>query len=435
MADRPNILFVFTDQQSLRAMGAYGNAYMRTPHMDALAAEGVRFVNSYCAAPVCGPSRASIVTGRMPHQVGVDFNDLPLREGVPTLGEVFREAGYAAAWAGKWHLSDGFMSAPDTAGFESLALPQPSRLGDVSDAPITDAAIAYLQREHDQWFLLAVSYVNPHDICHWIINDWPDPAPERALPPLPASFEVASDEPAFIRECRQRTHYGGEAQRTRDWNEARWRAYLKAYACYVERVDHEVGRLMRALRERGLDDDTLVIFTSDHGEGMAAHRWVVKLMFWEEVAGVPLIARWPGHVPAGEQRRQLACGVDLLPMMCDYAGIEPPEGVVGRSLRSAIEDAAAPSQPFVVSELQPDTDDAAKIGRMLRTPRFKYIVFSRGDRREMLFDIEADPNEMRDLATDAAHAATLTQHRDLLCDWMARTGDHFPVEVIAESRA
>lgn len=427
-SEQPNILFVFTDQQSQRGVGCYGNPHVRTPHIDALAADGVRFANSYCAAPVCGPSRAALVTGRFGHEVGVVVNEQGLNPDAVTMGEVFRDAGYATAWAGKWHVPNGYpRTKPEQVrGFEYLPPEPPTRgRGADTDMPITDRACEFLRRKHDRPFLLGVSLINPHDICHAVHHLPIDPPADESLPPLPANHRPAANEPAFITDCRNRDHYGDEIRCTKQWTDHAWRNYLRTYHELCTQVDGCIGRLTKTLEETGLAENTLVVFTSDHGEGCAEQRWIVKLILWEAVARVPLILRWPGRIAPRSVRSQLASGVDLLPTMCDFAGIAPPRDVTGTSLRSAIDEASGAGQPFVAMELYPTTKNLDAHARMIRSSRYKYLAFSYGRQREMLFDLLADPGETHDLANEPAHQATLHEHRGVLVRWIARTHDHF----------
>ena len=228
--DRPNILFILTDQQSVRAMSCAGNPHLCTPHMDALSASGTRFELAYCAAPVCGPSRGSLMTGRLPHETGVLVNGMAPNPSPPNMGELFRRAGYRTAWTGRWHLpaNDRQIRGFDVLHNSEVRL----SLGLEGDGPVTDAAIEFLQRQHDQPFFLGVSLCNPHDICYWIMKQSVprDPShPETVrlmqqahqthfpfktapnavdLPPLPANFAVDPQESEFIGICRRRTYYG-----------------------------------------------------------------------------------------------------------------------------------------------------------------------------------------------------------------------------------
>ena len=426
-ARRPNVLFIMTDQQTLRAMSAYGNPYLQTPHMDSLAASGVRFERSYCTAPVCGPARSSLITSRMPHVTGVDINGRTPDPSIPNMGQIFRQAGYTTAWAGKWHLPQSYPQGP-VPGFEYLPVPEGTkfRLGAQTDGPVADEAIEFLRRKHERPFLLGVSLHNPHDICWSLREDPPEPIDEGRLAPLPANFEIDPNEPEFITVCRRRTKYGPEILYTKDWDETRWREYLHQYYRHTEEVDVEIGRILNALREQGLEADTLIVFTSDHGEGAAAHRWVVKLMLYEEPATVPLVVRWKGVTPGGRvDRVHLVSALDVLPTMCDYAGVGLREDFEGISLRPLIEHPERPGREFVVTELASDSQDLTKKGRMIRTHRYKYIAFSFGARPEMLFDLVADPGEMNNLAGQRSAEAELDRHRALLRRWISETDDDF----------
>ena len=437
---RPNLLLFLTDQQARATIGAYGNRHVRTPHMDAIAAAGVCFTHSYCTSPVCSPARASQVTGRMPHEVGVDVNDLPLTPGIPVMGDIFRDAGYETAWTGKWNLPDSYPELPDAIpGFDNLNAqihPLPS-FGTRADRRVAAAAMKFLAGEHRQPFLLVVSIMNPHDICYWIMDRAAeleqllgDAPGEKVLPPLPPNFAVDPDEPEFIAKCRQQEIYGPEMLWTKRWTEQQWRSYLYAYYRFVEQADARVGDVLSALRESGLDASTLVLLTSDHGEGLAAHRWVTKLMLYEESVTVPLLLRWPGHIPANTRdETHLVSALDLLPTMCDYAGVEPPAGIRGTSLRPLVEQPDLPGVEFVVSELQPDPERTQMRGRMVRSTRYKYVIFSEGRNPEMLFDLQNDPLETNNLAYQGKMQDEVTRHRALLRRWIEETGDLFTAAV------
>jgi arylsulfatase A-like enzyme len=182
--------------------------------------------------------------------------------------------------------------------------------------------------------------------------------------------------------------------------------------------------LLAALRANGLEENTLILHTADHGEGMAAHQWVVKLMCWENIIGVPLTLSWPGHISSGQQRRQLVSGMDVLPTLCDYAGIPVPNGVTGQSLRTSVE-ANGDGRDFVVVQLHPDTEDPTFAERIVISRRYKYVVFSEGRRRELLFDLETDPGETVDLSSRSGSLEVLDLHRQYLQQWVTQTNDSF----------
>ena len=426
---RPNVLLLLTDQQTMRAMSAYGNPYLHTPNMDRLAHSGTRFAISYCTSPVCGPSRSSIVTGRMPHETGVNFNGATPDPQIPNVGQIFKSAGYETAWAGKWHLPASYVRPPKGTipGFDCLYVPEGTkfRLGEQTDPAVTDQAVAFLNRDHDRPWLLAVSLHNPHDICWWVREEPVQPINMHLMPPLPDNFAIAPDEPQFLTDCRKPKKYGVEQQYTADWDQTQWQAYLYSYYRLTEQVDRCVGRVMNTLKERGLLKNTLVVFTSDHGEGVAEHQLVVKLTPYDGAASVPLICSWPGVIPEGkEDANHPVSGVDIVPTVCDYAKVPCP-GLTGVSLRPWVEGRTTESRECVVCEILPFREQPQRMGRVLRTSRFKYHAFTDGARPEMLFDMHADPGETKNLACDPAHTDVLKRHRALLVDWLKQTNDDF----------
>lgn len=428
-ATRPNVLLLMTDQQTLRAMSAYGNRYLHTPNMDTLAQSGTRFAISYCTSPVCGPARSSIITGRLPHETGVNLNGDRPAPSIPNLGQIFRDSGYETAWAGKWHLPASYPRPPTGAipGFDYLHVPEGTRfmLGDQADAAVTDQAVAFLNRDHDSPWLLAVSLHNPHDICLWVREQPVQPVNMHLMPPLPDNFAIAPDEPQFLADCRKPKTYGVEQQYTDSWDETQWRAYLYAYYRLTEQVDRCVGRILNTLRSRGFQDNTLIVFTSDHGEGVAEHQLIVKLTPYDGATSVPLIWSWPGEIPEGrEDADHPASAIDIVPTLCDYAGVPSPP-VTGVSLRPWIDGREDLSRECVVCELTPFRTQPNRLGRILRTRRFKYMAFTDGARPEMLFDMQEDPGETHNLARQPDHQQELARHRDLLREWLTKTDDEF----------
>lgn len=429
---RPNILLVFTDQQTAGAMGCAGNRFVYTPHMDALAARGARFESSYCAAPICGPARGSLVTGQPPHRTGVVYNGDPLPPDFPTIGSVLREVGYYTAWTGKWHLPESFVrERRDSHGFHHRPLSKDVRLvalGDQTDFFTATDAEFFLRweaaKQPKPWFL-GVSLHNPHDICYHVMEPGMECANTDTFPPLPPNFEADPDEPVALKLRRENPRYGHELALTRDWKSGRWREYLHAYAHLVSQADRALGYVLRALDAGGWRDNTLVIFTSDHGEGIAAHKWATKLSLYEESTAVPLIMALPRVVPPSVLKAP-ASALDLMPTICDFAGSLPPSGLPGASLRRAIQSGQDDgSGRGVVCELAADPARPEIQGRMVRAGSFKYCAYAPGSPSEQLFDLVNDPGETCNLATDSAHADDLLRLRALLAAWCARTSDPF----------
>ncbi|MHB8897586.1 MAG: sulfatase family protein [Thermoguttaceae bacterium] len=411
--------------------------------MDGLAASGVRFERAYSANPVCVPSRVSMMTGQFPSRFGMRSNaearnQLPADALRQCLGSVFRNAGYETQYGGKTHWFRNM--TPESIGFDTLT--RDERQG------LADACSDFLRRRHDRPFLLVASFINPHDICYMAIDAharasgkpplYPQSVTERATlaeamklpagvsrgeffarlcPPLPDNFEVPALEPECIGTDYLPPGSFRNYVRT-NWSEEDWRMHRWAYCRLTELVDRQIGRVLDSLREAGLEKNTVVVFTSDHGDHDASHRLEHKSELYENACRVPLVVRSPaGTAPGTVDRSHLvSVGLDLLPTLCDFAGIEPPAGLRGRSVRPLAE-GRRPNQwreELVVESLA---------GRTLRTDRFKYNVYATGRNREQLIDLQADPGEMVNLAGDADHAAVLQQHRDRLRAWAKKTGD------------
>ncbi len=426
-AKRPNVLLITTDQQQVTATSAAGNPWLKTPHLDSLAARGVYFTRSYCSFPLCSPSRSALHTGRTPHEIKVDRNSVRIDPAVPLSGQVFRAAGYDTGYAGKWHMPNPYPS-DGIAGFEVLnRTTRQGKLAHDVDEATMNAAIEFLKRKHEKPFYLVVSFINPHDLCllagetsGLLAQVWQkyQPSADAKLPPLPANFGKTGGGPGPLQAKHEQ------------WDENHWRRYCYAYYRMVEDVDQQVGRVLETVRQIGQEDQTLIVFTSDHGEGLGSHRWTGKMMFYEEEAAVPLIVSWKGLTPAGRMdQNHLVSTLDVLPTLCDYAGIQPPPSMRGDSLRAVIEKPDRPGHEFVVSEMA--GAGAVRNGRsfMLRTRQYKYIVFPGPERTELFFDLQADPDEMKNLAVDKATVRELERHRQLLTQWQKTTEeDKYPVQ-------
>ncbi|TVR63919.1 MAG: sulfatase, partial [Spirochaetaceae bacterium] len=275
-----------------------------------------------------------------------------------------------------------------------------------------------------------VSLMNPHNICEWargaFLPDATLPPPPIDLPPLPANFGIAEPEPGWIREFlrRRSAHYIAPG-----YDETQWRQYRWAYWRLCEEADRQVGNVMSALRVHGFDKSTVVVFASDHGDGVAAHHVCQKQVFYEESARVPLIVR-PPHCTAGTNARLTNAGMDILPTLLDYADIAVPRELHGTTLRSAVEGCEATQPQYVVCETDfcPGPERWGASGRMVRTKRYKYTVhdaLDKNDITEQFFDIEMDPGEMQNLIGTAAARHQVEHHRSLLAKWQKDTEDHW----------
>lgn len=407
-SERPNFLFIMTDQQAIATISANGCEYINTPAMDHLARTGVSFQESHSSNPLCSPDRSCMVTGRMASETGVVVNNRGIRSDIPNIGQWLGERGYESVYAGKWHVPQSFTT--NIPGFNVICTGL-GGLGNLGDSAVSRACEGFLRsRRGGDPFLLVASFLQPHDICQWVSmhtkppDALPYPELKGELPPLPDNFEFDPREPKPV--ARRPSRRWG-------WPEWQWRYYVWSYYRHVEMVDAEIGRVVQALEDSGQRENTVVVFTSDHGEGMGQHQMVTKNYLYESALKVPLLWSRPGQIAEGARDdTHLVSAVDIVPTICDYAEIETPPRMVGRSLRPWLEGNAAPAPEFVAAEV-------TRTGRTIRTARHKYITYE-GDPVEQFFDMRADPGETRNLAGEQAHAGTLEEHRKLLRDWEAR---------------
>lgn len=444
---RRNILFLLSDQHAPTMTGYAGHPDALTPNIDRLAAKGTAYRSAYCTSPICVPARASISTGRYVHELGNWDNAAPYVGDTPSWGHMLGEAGYRVTTIGKLH----FRSSEDDTGFgdqripmhvhrggdlRGVALRSQGRLPDAGtgiqnvvearagttdytdyDERVAATAEQYFAEDvtsSDQPWAAMVSFVTPH---------FPLIAPseffelyDEAVLTLPANEGDAWDHPAIdvYREA-----YGFD----RPFTEAETRRALRAYLALCSFMDHQIGRVLDALEASGQWDDTLIVYTSDHGESAGAHGLWFKHLMNEESVGVPFVVVGDG-VPVDRSIDTPVSHIDLTPTLLDWARAteHAPPGLPGASLLDP--DALDPDRCVLAEYHANWTIDGAF---MLRDRRYKYIENIRA--RPQLFDMIADPQELHDLARNPANASLVT-------DYEARIRRHFdPVEVDARAKA
>ena len=426
---KPNILFIMTDQQHDRMMSCADNPWLSTPHLDGLAAEGVRFEKAYATNPVCVPSRMSMATGMMPGRFGGGDNksankaqlDSQLDEN--SMGKLMKRAGYDTFYGGKVHLCTQLSpNSAHGAGYNQYFKD--------SRGLLPAACLEFIKKERDTPFFAVASFINPHDICfaHKAhmgnkspVKDLYDEAmalPVDELPPLPDNYEIQEGEPSAIQANLSASAVTPPLTMRTEYDERAWRVNRYIYNRLTERVDGEIGQILDGLKEAGLEENTLIIFTSDHGNMDASHRLASKSFHYEESIGVPFIMKYKGDIPAGavDGEHLVSTGIDILPTLCDYAGVQIPEHLIGKSLRRvAAGKAVADWREYVVAE--------GDRWRMLRSENYKYASCSDPDSKETLVNLKTDPGEMRNLVDHPEYQEILRQHRKLLAQWSESTGD------------
>ncbi len=474
---RPNILFICTDQQRYDALGCYGNEHIQTPAIDGLAAEGVLFERCYVQNPVCAPSRASLLTGRYPHAHGLWANGVALPPHERLFPRALADDGYDCGLIGKMHLAacfrgrteprqdDGFRSfewahdpthgSPGNAYHRWLEEHHPALyaaatargFGRQGHDPVgfdrlpTEAhysrwvgerAIDFLRRgrDPDRPFFLMANFYDPH---HPFVapREWVDRYDPTVLPRPIGGPDDLADRPPILAEA-SRKGYAGLARGFSEYDPRELREVVAAYYAMVALIDDETGRILAALDDLGLAEDTLVIFTSDHGEMLGDHGLLLKgPLMYEGAVRVPLILRWPGRLPAGVRRGELVQWIDLCSTVLEAAGAPPLPGDQGRSLLPlARGDADAAPRGWALCEYRNSGHpyDPPVHVTMLRRGRHKLIIHHGAPatgraRGGELYDLEADPEERRNLWADPAAAAVRVELQEFLLDALVAAED------------
>lgn len=429
MSNRPNLLYIHSDQHAPHVLGCAGDPLVETPHLDRLAAGGARFTGAYCPSPICVPSRMSMLSARHPYQNQVWTNNHILDSGIPTLAHSMGAAGYRPVLAGRMHAvgpdqlrgyaeryvgdhsGNHLGGAPvdrgildGTAGPERISLVRsgPGQSAyQVHDEDVIAAAVDCLNRLGVQRraqgeiapFSLTVGLMLPHPPYVARAEDYTRYADRMTLPHHPETHDQAQH--PFIRRWREYTgivHVPDEEVR-------RARA---AYWGLVHRVDCLIGQLLAALEANGLADNTLIVYTSDHGDMQGEHGLWWKHVFYEESVRVPLILHWPGVIPAGQVCDRVVSALDVTATLLDALDAPPLPSSPGRSLLGLVSHARpTPAwEDVAFSEYCADqySPDGESYHRMIRLGPWKLIYYH--GMEPQLFNLDDDPSELRDRAAD-----------------------------------
>ncbi len=425
-----------TDQHQAQALHCAGHPDVSTPNLDEFAETAYRFDHAYCLAPVCVASRGSLITGLRPSAHGARLLCEALDDGIPTIAHHFARAGYRTAAIGRMHFVDesrrhGFRHRVNEDDFRATLSPDDleqirscrRNTGSVDGAPsdlparlwqdtyYADETIRFLQtaRDTDQPFLLWSSYFNPHTPLTPMREyfDLYDPArltlPDRRTDALRHGFE------GHLIRARERGWY--------DQTEAALRRSLAGYYGNVSQVDACIGRVLSVLRQTGLDRDTIVVYTSDHGEMAGAHRMWTKHNMHEQSVNVPLLIRVPGTADTGTVCPHLISQVDLYPALAELCGLPAPTGVHGRSFAPLLTGGAYTARDAVVAQYdfchKVFTKDDRYVGRdpirMIRTQRWKLNELSWA--KSELYDLQNDPAEHVNRVDDPGLADVVAELR------------------------
>lgn len=421
MADHLNILFLQVDQLAATSLRAYGNGWCHAPNLDALAAEGTVFENAYCNFPLCAPSRASMATGQLCSRIGAYDNGAELPASIPTYAHYLRAAGYETALSGKMHFIGpdqhhgfehrltpdlypadfswaadwSFTGKRDTNDPRSVTLTGPvkSNMQIVFDDLVTDEAVAFLtDRTDPRPFFLQASFTHPHEPYMCRREYWDLYADVDIPPPRVPRLSEQQHDAHSLRTLRD---FG---MLDTDFTDAEIARARRAHFGAISYLDDCIGKILTALEASGQRDNTAIIFTADHGEMLGERGIWFKKSFYEDAARVPLLMAIPGRAP-----RRFASPVSLIDLLPTFIGLAnapaPVEPLAGGDLSKMHDNPGRAVFAEYLAEATP-----APIF-MIRQGRFKYIASTVDP--TLLFDLEADPDELHNLADDPAHARTL----------------------------
>ncbi|OQB14385.1 MAG: Arylsulfatase [Firmicutes bacterium ADurb.Bin193] len=436
---KPNILVILTDQQSYKMVSRRCDNNLKTPGIDYLEKNGVSFDRTYCTNPVCLPSRFSFVTSKYPSYINVRDNhykdtttgikDHIYAEGV---GKIFKQNGYDAVYGGKEHFP-GFSAAE--LGFDIIT--------NDSRETLLHECCEFLKKDRDKPFLMFASFVNPHDICLKAISDFAYTEKEkRVVSVLPKAMEILkgymqefnkmdeSEKKSLIDSIKLPDNYEvqkGEAQAIADmleqdgfrmrarenYSDADWKIHRWLYIKLTELVDLHIDTLLKTLRDTGKEDNTVVIFTSDHGDMDSSHRMEHKTVLYEESVKVPFIISYKGMKNAGavDNKHLISNGLDLLPTIYDYAGIEPQKSLEGSSVKLLAEGIEnTPWRKYLKVE--------SKIGDMITDGRYKLVKYFGGKDSLQFYDIMKQPLEMENLLTNEEYSQKVQEFSDVYSEYL-----------------
>jgi arylsulfatase A-like enzyme len=483
----PNLLFIFTDQQRLDSFACYGNQQIQMPNLDELAGRSCIFREPYCSSPVCTPSRGTIMTGLYPHQHGAYTNNIPMKSTAGTIPELLAPAvrrEYVTGYHGKWHLGDEIFRQhgfDEWVSIEDLYIPHyspgrdPSARSDyhhflvgqgftlgtghvfkrdfASQLPehygkpqfLADHAARFIRENRDRPFMLFVNFPEPHRPFHGPRNG--QYRPEEI--PLPENHQSPPDQDSppwyqILAERFRRQGHGG----FRLEGEGDWREMIGRYWGLCSLVDTHIGRILRTLSDCGLEDRTIVVFTSDHGEMMGSHRLLTKGVMYKEATQVPLLVHLPGQTEGGQVTGPVS-QIDLVPTVLDLLGQPADPNLPGCSLTPLVKKAAKGGEvssaeaasrviiqwygrerlgqvPSWMTELTGRSPEdcvasAAAHRRSIVSESWRFTCSSAGDHE--LYNSGEDPLEMVNLAESAEHRETARGLLAELREWQGRVGD------------
>jgi len=456
VTSRPNIIFIMSDDHAAHAVSAYGSRINRTPHIDRIAKEGIRFENCFCTNSICAPSRAVILTGKYSHLNGVRDNVVSFDGAQRTFPNILQEAGYQTAMIGKWHLKSDPMGfdywnvLPGQGDYynpDLIEMGEKKRhIGYVTDI-ITDIALDFLENRRDRSkpFLMMLHHKAPHRNWHpaprhlHMYDDVTFPEPETLFDDYATRSRAAPEQEMTLRDHMRIEHdvkMGDPPQRLNDEQREAWEAaygpkreaflkekpegdalvrwiykrYMEDYLGCIAAVDENVGRFLDYLDESGLAENTVVVYTSDQGFFLGDHGWFDKRFMYEESLRMPLVVRYPGLIESGSVSDNIVSNLDFAPTFLELAGAKIPTEMQGNSLKNLLLDEYVEEwrQSLYYHYYEYPAVHMAKRHYGVRTRQYKLIHFYYDIDAWELYDLKKDPNEINNVYENPAYTDVVT---------------------------
>lgn len=470
--DRPNLLFLICDELRYDSMAAYGNRDLRVPNLDKLASESVVFKNAYVTQPLCTPSRSTLLTGLWPHTNGCTANNIRLKTATKCLPQLLADPAYRTAYYGKWHLGDeifaqhGFQEfvsiedmyrkyyrpgrdkdakssywhylnnlgyRPDASGYYSRDFARSLSYDHSKAHFLQEKACQFLERQRSEPFVLYVSFLAPHMPFTGPFNALYNPREYSPYPLyLPSNMNAlpGPDDPLRYRLLAASMRRSPEG----------WREVTANYWGLITQIDLSVGLILKRLEDLGLADNTVVVFTTDHGDMMASHGLIAKSVMYEEATRVPVMMRVPWLATKGPVTAQTS-DIDMAPTLLDFLGKPAPRGLQGKSLRGLIEGRSQAGDVFIewnpqvygsprrfapdsikgVSEQERKRAAAAHIRTVITPEGWKLCLCDKD--KSQLFNLRDDPGETQNLFYSSGHRGIISSLTHKIVQWQETTGD------------
>lgn len=452
---RPNILFLFSDQHRYDALSCNGAQICRTPAMDSIAESGMRFTHAFTPTALCSPARAALLTGLFPHNNGQlanmgNFNGVFDKQMLDATGypELLSGAGYSVNYVGKWHLpkqgdadfwhvdqwfsEEKYAAEKQALGLDTNRAKEVQRLEWGRRAPFCGRAKLPAEHMQEAWcadktiellqnhaggeepFMIFTSFFGPH--FPYAVPEPYDTMVDPNQVERWINFDEAFENKPTIQQ-REMLRWNSSHLTWPDWQRV-----IAHYWGYCTYIDEQIGRVLSKLEALGLAENTIIIYSADHGDMVGSHRLFNKGMYmYDETYRIPLLVRWPGVTQDGSECNEFVSLIDLMPTMLEAAGAHIPPGLDGRSLRPLLNGEEAVQWPDDIFAEFHGYESTLFSQRMVRTNSWKYI-YNPGAEDE-LYDVASDPGELRNLADDLGYKHVLRRMKERLVGWLDRTGD------------